>query len=589
MAPPGRQRSRRRPAAFMGLVESRKQQSCDIAARQVAVARLTRPTDRSFKNQRESLRATRNEAAALVPLSRRLEQDLLSLVCEKKRDDQASGRERFSSPVRSRQKGGNSRERRDSGDQQERRRRRKGSLPRRRIKSSSPSSSSSSDRSRRERRRRPRRRSRRSVSPEERAAPVRAPPSAAPAARASFRRNASQFTTPTAARTADVIRSGSGSPDRRQLKTDNDEKREQRILAQSLSQLHNALDSKRRQQFSGKSVLADVRRYCQDVAHQAQSEESLSGDVASPSSQQQEHTMSEAECVPDPDFVVDAPPVEDEVLVMELSSESQTASPASSLLPDSPREDEQPPFYEEGEEEEQHLDRRLERREEDVEEAATIGGAELWQRGGLPGTSASAFLVPWNRPAARQAGPHLAASPVPCVPSASCSLSDGFPKPGAGTTTDWRRAARLPPPVARPAQHSYSWRGELYPMPTTPAPSRPFMPPWSGPSPPLFSTPMFPSALREPIPLPRPPLPPPAIWERPAEEFITEFTPAEGRPARRCFSPTPDHATYFSRPNEQQRAYLPTPRPTYTMSRGDQAVRHYRMEGFWRLSGRRMF
>ncbi|XP_037509171.1 uncharacterized protein LOC119385839 [Rhipicephalus sanguineus] len=117
-----------------------------------------RPTDRSFKNQRESLRATRNEAAALVPLSRRLEQDLLSLVCEKKRDDQASGRERFSSPVRSRQKGGNSRERRDSGDQQERRRRRKGSLPRRRIKSSSPSSSSSSDRSRRERRRRPRRR-----------------------------------------------------------------------------------------------------------------------------------------------------------------------------------------------------------------------------------------------------------------------------------------------------------------------------------------------------------------------------------------------------------------------------------------------
>lgn len=324
MAPPGRQRSRRRPAAFMGLVESRKQQSCEIAARQVAVARLTRPTDRSFKNQRESLRATRNEAAALVPLSRRLEQDLLSLVCEKKRDDQASGRERFSSPVRSRQKGGSSRERRDSGDQQgRRRRRRKDSLPRRRIKSSSPSSSSSSDRSRGERRRRPRRRSRRSVSPEERAAPVRAPPSAAPAARASFRRNASQFTTPTAARTADVIRSGSGSPGRRQSKTDNDEKREQRILAQSLSQLHNALDSKRRQQFSGKSVLADVRSYCQDVARQAQSEESLSGDVASPSSQQQEHAMSEAECVPDPDFVVDAPPVEDEVLVMELSSESQ--------------------------------------------------------------------------------------------------------------------------------------------------------------------------------------------------------------------------------------------------------------------------
>ncbi|KAL1430692.1 hypothetical protein MTO96_002295 [Rhipicephalus appendiculatus] len=392
--------------------------SCEVAARQVAVARLTRPADRSFKNQRESLRATRNEAAALLPLKRRLEQDLLSLVCDKKRDDQASGRQRLPSPVRSRQKERHSRERRDSGDQLERRRRRKSSPQRRRINSSSPSSSSSSsDRSHGKRRRKPRRRPRRSDSPEERVAALRAPPSAAPSARASFRRRARQFTTPPAARTGDVIRSASGSPARRQSKTANDEKREQMILANSLQQLHNALEAKRRQQFPGKSLLADLRSYCRDVARRAQSEDSLSEAAASPSSQQEHRMLEQEEFVPDPEFIVDSPPVEDESRKQSVCAHPDPSSPASSLLPDSPREDE--PFFKEAEEQEERLERRLERREPE-EEAATAGAA-LWQRGGLPGTSASAFLVPWNRPAARQAGPHLAAPPVPYVPSASSS------------------------------------------------------------------------------------------------------------------------------------------------------------------------
>nr|XP_037288937.1 luc7-like protein 3 [Rhipicephalus microplus] len=225
-----------------------------------------RPAERSFKNQQESLRATRKEAAALVPFSRRLEQDLLSLVCDKKRDDQASGRRRYSSPVRSRRLKERRRscERRDSEDQQERRRRRrKGSPQRHRAdpSSPSPSSSCSSDWSYGKRRRKSRWRSRRSYSPEERVPALRAPPSAAPSARASFRRSARHFTTPPSARTADVTRSASSSPGRRQSKTEKDEKRDHVILVHSLQHVHNALDAKRLQLYPDKNSPSECSEY----------------------------------------------------------------------------------------------------------------------------------------------------------------------------------------------------------------------------------------------------------------------------------------------------------------------------------------
>lgn len=608
MAPPGWQRSRRRPAVLNGLIESRRQQNCETAARQVAVARLTRPADSLFKNQRESLRAKRNEAAALVPLSRRLEQDLLSLVCEKKRDDQrSSSRQRFVSPTVSsrREERG---ERRDYGEHQGQRRRQwKTSGPRRRVPSSSPSSSSSSsDRSRGKRRRRRHRRSHRSGSPEERGAAVRAPLSAAPTVRASLRR-ARQFTPPRAVRTGVATRGGGGSADRRQQKTADEERREEAIVGQTLRELHSALDDKRRQVPWNKSVLAKVRSYCIEVARQAQSELPPSEDLASPSSELLEQdTLEMEECVPDPEFVVDVPSMEDEVVVVELSSGSQTASPASSLQRDSPREDEHLPFCEEAAEEEEFLDRRLDRREEedDDEEPGDVVDPEFWPRPGLPGTSSSSFLVPWNRPAPGPAGPRLVAPPLPCVaPSASCSSSfrqDEFLEPrGAGAADDWRRAARLPPPVAptRLVEHSYSY---MYPVATAPAPSPAFTSPWSTPAAsgsalrgPL--TPMFPSALGAPLaPPPRPPPtrplpPPPDPWERPAEEFITVFTPAEGRPARRCFSPTPDRPRQPPLQYVQQRSlYYASLQPMDT-SPEHQADSQYRAQGLWRLPGRRMF
>ncbi|KAL3199439.1 hypothetical protein MRX96_014077 [Rhipicephalus microplus] len=233
--------------------------ACTFDVLPLEVTRGQRPAERSFKNQQESLRATRKEAAALVPFSRRLEEDLLSLVCDKKRDNQASDRRRCSSPVRSRRlkERRHSRERRDSEDQQERRRRRrKGSPQRHRAdpSSPSPSSSCSSDWSYGKRRRKSRWRSRRSYSPEERVPALRAPPSAAPSARASLRRSARHFTTPPSARTADVTRSASSSPGRRQSKTEKDEKRDHTILVHSLQHVHNALDAKRLQLYPDKTM-----------------------------------------------------------------------------------------------------------------------------------------------------------------------------------------------------------------------------------------------------------------------------------------------------------------------------------------------
>ncbi|XP_049515031.1 serine/arginine repetitive matrix protein 1-like [Dermacentor silvarum] len=425
MAPPGRKRSRRRPT-FVGLIESCKQQNCEAAARQVAVARLTRPAERGFRNQRESLPATRGETAAPAHLSRRLEQDLLSLVCEKRDGPRARQRLSSPSPQRPRQKG-RSRESRGSRVQ----RRRKSSRPRRAAPSPSTSPSlSSSDRSREERLRSPRRRSHRSGSSDERSPEARAPP-AAPMVRASFRRNARQFSPP-ARSSGDVIGSGGGSAGCRQPKLAN-EKREQHILAQSLLQLHEALDAKRRQLPWGTSVLADVRSYCREIARQAQSEVPPMEEGLSPSPQPQP-TVEEEEAVPDPNFIVlDEEPGDDEVLFMELSSESsQTASPASSLLPDSPRgQQQQQPWREEEEGE-----RLGEPEEEDVEEATdVVASVGHWQPGGdnnaaaaaaaanIPGTSASSFLVPWNRPAAAQAGPRLAPEPAPWVSSSASTFS----------------------------------------------------------------------------------------------------------------------------------------------------------------------
>ncbi|XP_070381048.1 serine/arginine repetitive matrix protein 1-like isoform X2 [Dermacentor albipictus] len=594
MAPPGRQRSRRRPA-LVGLIESRKQQTCEAAARQVAVARLTRPAERSFRNQRESLHATRGESAAPAPLSRRLERDLLSLVCEKRDAGRAtSATQRLSpssppSPQRPRKKG-SSRERR-RGSRVERRRK-VSELRRGRSPSSSPSLSSS-DRSREGRLRRPRRRSRRSGSSDARSPEVRAPP-AAPMVRASFRRSARQLTPP-AVRSGEVIGSGGSLPGCRQSK----EKREQHILTQSLLQLHNSLDAKRRKVPWGKSMLADVRSYCQKIARRAQSEHPPLEEKLSPSPQQ-EAMVEEEEAVPDPNFVVDEEPMEDEEIVVVLSSESQTASPASSLLPDSPRKQQPPsPPWCEGDEGDRRLGRGPEEGEE-VEEAADVVSVEPWPPGdrrhvALPGTSASSFLVPWNRLAAAQAGPRLAAVPAPCVSSSSSCSSRrreavAVPEPGAAP---WGRGtALLPTPgstaAARPLHHAFSWRAETHP-PMTPVRARPSASSVSGPSPwqalvPMSTTPMFPGTLQAPPP----PRPPPATWQRPAEEFITEMTPAEWRPARRCFSPSADHVERVPR-LYQQRLYAPTPRPMHA-DRGDhQSVGRHRMEGAWRFPGWRMF
>lgn len=599
MAPPGRKRSRRRPT-FVGLIESCKQQNCEAAARQVAVARLTRPAERGFRNQRESLPATRGETAAPAHLSRRLEQDLLSLVCEKRDGQRARQRLSSPSPQRPRQKG-RSRESRGSRVQ----RRRKSSRPRRAARSPSSSPSlSSSDRSREERLRSPRRRSHRSGSSDERSPETRAPP-AAPMVRASFRRNARQFSPP-APSSGDVIGSGGGSAGCRQPKLAN-EKREQHILVQSLLQLHNALDAKRRQLPWGKSVLADVRSYCREVARQAQSEVPSVEEGLSPSPQPQPMVEQE-EAVPDPNFiVVDEEPGDDEVLFMELSSESsQTASPASSLLPDSPRGQQQLPWREEEEGEGERLSGP---EEEDVEEAAdVVASVEDWQPGGdnnaaavasIPGTSASSFLVPWNRPAAAQAGPRLAPEPAPWVPSSSSCSSRrqgavAMPEPGAAVraATAWgRRAPLLPTPAAaiaaaRPVQRSISWREGAY-LPTAPAPARPSMPSLSGRSswralPPSTAS-MFSGTLQAPPP---PRLPPPA-WQRPAEEFITVMEPAGWRAARRCFSPSPDYIDPLPL-QYQPHLRAPAPRPMYT-NRGHQSAGRYRMEGAWRFSGRRMF
>ncbi|KAL3199447.1 hypothetical protein MRX96_014085 [Rhipicephalus microplus] len=251
-------------------------------------------------------------------------------------------------------------------------------------------------------------------------------------------------------------------------------------------------------------VLADLRSYCQDVAPKTQSEESLSEGAASPSPMQKQPPSEQKALVVDPEFIVDSSPAEeeDEVLVLDASLEARSASPASSLLPDSPRKEHEL-FFKEAEkrqEGEERLDRRVERREE-VEQAATVDSA-LWQRGGLPGTTASAFLVPWNRPAVRQTGPRLAAPPVSYAPAAAAAppvsyapaaaaappvsyapaalysssssfQSGAFRKPDVVTFKDWRKAARLPPPVARPAEDTISWCGDLYSMGTsmTPPPS----------------------------------------------------------------------------------------------------------------------
>lgn len=387
-------------------------------------------------------------------------------------------------------------------------------------------------------------------------------------------------------------------------------------MAHTLRELHTALDAKRRQVPWNKSVLAKVRSYCIEVARQAQSELPPSEDVASPSPELLEQDTLEMDTleVPDPEFVVDVPTMEDEVVVVELSSGSHTASPASSLLPDSPREDEHLPFYEEAEaaaEEEEFLDRRLDRREEeedDEEQPGDVVDPQFLPRPGLPGTSPSSFLVPWNRPAPGPAGPRLAPAPLRCVaPSASSSSSfrqDAFMGPrGAGAADDWRRAARLPMPVAptRLVEHSYSWSGEVYPVATAPAPSPAFTSPWSTPAAsgsalPRPLTPMFSSALRAPLappprpPPPRPLPPPPDAWERPAEEFITVFTPAEGRPARRCFSPTPDRPRHPTLRYAQQRSLYYASLQSMDTSPEHQAALQYRArQGMWRLPGRRMF
>nr|XP_054920528.1 uncharacterized protein LOC126518295 [Dermacentor andersoni] len=420
--------------------------------------------------------------------------------------------------------------------------------------------------------------------------------------RASFRHSARQFTPP-AVRTGEVIGSGGSLPGCRQSKVAN-EKREQHILTQSLLQLHNSLDAKRRKVPWGKSMLVDVRSYCQKIARQAQSEQPPLEERQSPSPQQ-EAMVEEEEAVPDPNFVVDEEPMEEEELVVVLSSESQTASPASSLLPDSPRKQQLPPPWCEGEEGERRLGRGPEEGEEVEEAAADVVSVEPWRPGdrhvALPGTSASSFLVPWNRLAAPQAGPRVAAVPAPCVSSSSSSCSSrrreavAVPEPcaGGGPATAWGRgaAAMLPTSAstvaARPVHRACSWREETYP-PMTPVRARPSMSSLSGPSPwqafvPMPTTPMFPGTLQAPPP----PRPSPATWQRPAEEFITEMTPAEWRPARRCFSPSADHVERVPH-LYQQRLYAPTPRPM-NANRGDQYVGRHRMEGAWRFSGWRMF
>lgn len=97
-------------------------------------------------------------------------------------------------------------------------------------------------------------------------------------------------------------------------------------MAHTLRELHTALDAKRRQVPWNKSVLAKVRSYCIEVARQAQSELPPSEDVASPSPELLEQDTLEMDTleVPDPEFVVDVPTMEDEVVVVELSSGSHT-------------------------------------------------------------------------------------------------------------------------------------------------------------------------------------------------------------------------------------------------------------------------
>lgn len=422
--------------------------------------------------------------------------------------------------------------------------------------------------------------------------------------RAAFRRNARQFSPP-ARLSGDVIGSGGGSAGCRQPKLAN-EKQEQLILAQSLLQLHNALDAKRRQLPWGKSVLADVRSYCREVARQAQSEVPPMEEGLSQSPQPQP-VVEEEEAGPDPDFiVVDEEPGDDEVLFMELSSESsQTASPASSLLPDSPRGQPQLPWREEEEGE------RLGGPEEEVVEEATdvVASVGHWQPGGdndaaaaasIPGTSASSFLVPWNRPPAGQAGPRLAPEPAPWVSSSSSfsgsSRRQGavaMPEPGAGlrAAAAWGRAPLLPTPAAaiaaaRPVQHSISSREGAYP-PTAPAPARPSMPSLSGRSSWRALPPSTVAMVSRTLPAPPPLRVPPPAWQRPAEEFITVMEPAGWRAARRCFSPSPDYIDPLPL-HYQQHLNAPAPRPMYT-NRGHQSAGRYRMEGPWRFSGRRMF
>ncbi|XP_077549953.1 uncharacterized protein LOC144163043 isoform X1 [Haemaphysalis longicornis] len=514
MAPTYTQRSRKRRAPTLKMTEARK--NCEVAARHVTAGRLTRPVDQSFRNQRESLRASR-DVAGPSNVGRHVERDLLSFVREVR--ENCAGSRRSPPPW------------------EERRGHAHGGGSRRERRSPSPWTSSSSDQGarrheRRRRKHRQRSRSQRDASSGRQGAPVAAPPPRAP--QPPVVRRVAQRPPSVGSPAGGVLRlSGGGhSSEPRRASCPLEAEKEEQVVSQSISQLQSALNEKFRRLATGSSVLDDVRRFLEEVCLEAQREEPE--DVA----------ISEADQMCHPDLVASSQDESEMDFVLMTDSPHGSAgqqSPAGSFLPDSPK-GEVPLFeevrlleQEEQEEEEEFLHPAPAEEGDDVGLAGSSG--ELWPV--LSGSSTSSFIVPWD--------PEALFSPARGPEPSAARRS---PPPPA--REEWRREEHVThapyvvrlQPAAQPPLPPARWIGDAGLM--TASPTTWVRSGWSSPwmrhrhrSPPLRQPPTPPRRQLSPPP---PILPPREHWgQRTCEEFIPEpMEPLDWRPPRRCFSPCAD-------------------------------------------------
>lgn len=634
MAPTGMQRSRRRPRVVTGgLLEARKQQSCEAAALRVTAARLTRPAERFFRNQRESLRASRNAEPGPMHLSERLERDLLNLV----RGGERARSRRSPSPSPPPRRRRSSRERHRGRSGSKRTARRSPSL----LSSSSDASHAPRDRRRRSRRRRsawssssdePDRVTR---APAPRAARAPAPSSGGRAAppplvRASLQNAVGRdFVTP--ANAAVPTRGGGGvdSPSGGSFGRPETpkERRERLIVSHCVAELHRSLDKKRqRLKPTSDGVLSKVRCYLLDVAREARSQEPET-EMCSVEEVEEEEDIADPELIPDPEII----PESEHIPEPEFIPEPQEI-PDEEFIP-KPEEIPDPEFIPEPQEipDPEFIPEPEEMPDQDfIPEPQEIPDPEF-----LPSPEPMADEEPAMELFMEESSEPPVATPTSCLLPDSPTRADERRREEAeeeeerrepGTEAElWRaravpstssflvtwgddaeRAATwrpppLPPPVVLDPVHGHGRWGDRGLLPPPLLPVRTALQgqcrSWSGeagqralPRPsPWSRSPEAHSTLwldcRRPAPPPPPllgaPPPPPLVhpseaqpWMRTCEELLPNPEPAQWRGARRCFSPTADHPP-MNFQYRFNRRHLPqhhqhNPRPMHV----DDAARH---------------